>query len=153
MGSLITREKGYVRTRKNTRGTHARTRVHRRLTFSPGSHCSLRLAHLHIRGSRTHYQRGEMKGAHGGRREKRGGRRVEGGGRRSGGKKKKKKRKTADAEAGSLTPAPTPPLPAAPFTPPHHRCVWTEFEFAPWLRANTAQTGYDGGHDLFILSY
>lgn len=94
MGSLITREKGYVRTRKNTRGTHARTRVHRRLTFSPGSHCSLRLAHLHIRGSRTHYQHGEMKGAHGGRREGGGGPGEEGGDQEE---KKKEKRKTADA--------------------------------------------------------
>lgn len=92
MGSLITREKGYIRTQKTHRNMHghACTGVD---IFSP-LHCSLCLAHLHITGSRTHYQLGEMKGAHGGRR-------TRGGGMRSGGKRKK-----AVAEAGSLTQPP-----------------------------------------------
>lgn len=72
MGSLITREKGdththaHTRTQKTGRNMHAHARAGSDI-FSQ-LHCSLRLAHLHIRGSRTHYQLGEMKGAGGGRR-------------------------------------------------------------------------------------
>lgn len=68
MGSLITREKGDIRTRtqKTRRNMHGHACAGSDI-FSQ-LHCSLRLAHLHIRGSRTHYQLGEMKGARGGRR-------------------------------------------------------------------------------------
>lgn len=66
--SLITREKGDIRTRtqKTRRNMHGHACAGSDI-FSQ-LHCSLRLAHLHIRGSRTHYQLGEMKGAGGGRR-------------------------------------------------------------------------------------
>lgn len=68
MGSLITREKGDV----HTQAQKTRRNMHGHACAGPDIfsqlHCSLRLAHLHIRGSRTHYQLGEMKGARGGRR-------------------------------------------------------------------------------------
>ena len=53
-----------------TNGIFKHTETHRRLCagvdiFSQ-LHCSLCLAHLDIGGSRTHYQLGGMKGAHGG---------------------------------------------------------------------------------------
>lgn len=68
MGSLITREKGDIHTQaqKTRRNMHGHACAGSDI-FSQ-LHCSLRLAHLHIRGSRTHYQLGEMKGARGGRR-------------------------------------------------------------------------------------
>lgn len=67
MGSLITREKGGARAR-----THRKTHSYAGTGADIFSqlHSSLRLAHLDIRGSRTHYQLGGMKGAHGGRRSK-----------------------------------------------------------------------------------
>lgn len=68
MGSLITREKGDIRTQTQK----TRRNMHGHACTGPDIfsqlHCSPRLAHLHIRGSRTHYQLGEMKGARGGRR-------------------------------------------------------------------------------------
>lgn len=66
VGSLITREKGYTHTHTKHTGMHKR--VCTGVDIFSQLHCSLRLAHLDIRGSRTHYQLGGMKGAHGGRR-------------------------------------------------------------------------------------
>lgn len=104
MGSLITHEKGNIRTWKTHRNMywHVCTGVD---IFSQ-LHCSLRLAHLHIRGSRTHYQQGEMKGAHGGRRAE-GGDQVEKGGRLM-------LRRAAWHSPSS--------------TNTHYHCVWKEFE-------------------------
>lgn len=73
MGSLITREKRYTRTHTitHTQEKHTETCACTEVDIFSQLHCSLRLAHLDIRGSRTHYQLGGMKGAHGGRRSKR----------------------------------------------------------------------------------
>lgn len=73
MGSLIKREKRYTRahTITHTQEKHTETCACTEVDILSQLHCSLRLAHLDIRGSRTHYQLGGMKGAHGGRRSKR----------------------------------------------------------------------------------
>lgn len=136
----------YAQTHRNTH-KHTCTRVD---IFSQ-LHCSLHLAHLHIRGSRTHYQLGEMKHAHEGRR-------TRGGGRRSG-----EKRKMSDAEAGCLT-QPSHlhittmrgwnlnSLGLTPLTPPRaaYGVYFTYWRFLNWSDYSLSINNNDVGHMNYI---